>query len=48
MNGMNRKFLQTAHFAYSCPEFSLKMGPKPIFVGEADTREFPCEEGVAR
>ncbi len=45
---MNRKFIHTAHLAYSRPEFSLKMGPKPIFVGEADTREFPREEGVVR
>ncbi len=45
---MNIKFLQTVGFACSCLEFSLKMGPKPIFVGEADTRECPREEGVAR
>ncbi len=45
---MNRKFVQTVNFVNSCPEFSLKMEPKPIFVGVADTREFPREEGVTR
>ena len=48
MNRMNMKFLQTAAFLCPCPEFLLKMGPKPISVDIADTREFPREEGVAR
>ncbi len=38
---MSMNLLRSVSYRCSCPEFDLKMGPKPIFVGKADTAKFP-------
>ncbi len=38
---MSMRILQILLTGISCHGFVLKMGPKPIFVGEADTAKTP-------
>ncbi len=46
MTGVTLTFIQAVNCIPSRPEASLKMGPKPIFSGEAGAQGFPEFVGV--